>query len=167
MHRTFETWQVHQLQRLGDAEPQRLAAVMLALFEHFPDLYVDLAIAAVDQGELSIQEAAERLKIPVSEVESKFEAFHQGDQIGRRHVVRIGDVARLINSQITVWEVAREYRLHKSIPLLKASFPSIPTSELQAAIRYAEANPEEIEALITRYETAYAKAPNGESNLLK
>jgi uncharacterized protein (DUF433 family) len=64
-----------------------------------------------------------------------------------------GNVARLAEARIPIWEIVREFRKLGSVELLREAFPFLTPSELVAAMRYAEAHPSEIEAQIQQFES--------------
>lgn len=155
-----ESWQLPQLQRLGKLDPERLETVLNTLWRQYPDLFAELAIAAVDQEELSVIECCDRLHLSPEQVEERLIAY-------RRAVVPIDSavvhddtkkhVARLAKGQAAVWEVVREYRKLGSVERLRESFPGVTEGELAAALRYAQENREEVEALIEEYESVLAQ----------
>lgn len=150
--RSFEPWQLTQLQRLGEINPARLEELLQALWNRYPFLYEELVISAIDAGSLSLQEGSDKLSMPEDILQAKLEHFHN---TGDHRIDMIGGVARLVSSQVAVWEVYRDFERSGSLDHLVSSFPGIPISELKAALRYAEAHQEEIKALIDRYEAAY------------
>jgi uncharacterized protein (DUF433 family) len=152
--RVFETWQMDQLNRIGAKAPARLEEFLLAIWNRYPALYEELAINAVDEGALTQEEAAERLGLTVAEVQERLTHLHH---TGDHRLDIVNGVARLVSCGISVWEVVREFRANPDLEHLSASFPSIPMSELRAALRYAQAHPEEIEAQIEEFENLYAK----------
>ena len=157
----FEPWQLAQLQRLGLLDPERVETILNTVWRSYPGLLEDLAIAAVDQEQLSVEACAEQLVIDVAHVEERLIEFRQKNARfdydwavvfdGRSHI------ARLAESQVAVWEIVREYRKLGSVERLTESFPSLPKSELAAALVYAEQNPSEIEQQIARYEETIQK----------
>ena len=150
--REFESWQVDQLARLGETNPQRLEELLQALWNRYPFLYEELAIAAVDRGSLSPEDAAQKLGISPTLLQEKLVHYH--DTGDHRIAVKDG-VARLVSSQVAVWEVYRDFERSGNLDHLMSTFPGIPISELKAALRYAECHMEEIHGLIERYENAY------------
>ena len=155
----LEPWQLRQLQRLAALDPERIEAVLNTVWAQYPNLYRETAIAAVDQEELGVHECADRLGIYPDEVEAQVIAFRHNTVAYDRAVVldECTRVARLLEGQVAVWEVVREYRKLGSVERLKESFPMLPEGELAAALKYAEAHPQEIEALIGEYESVLAK----------
>ena len=157
----FEPWQLAQLQRLGQLDPERVETILNTLWHSYPGLLGDLAIAAVDQEQLSLEACASLLEITVEDVESRLIEFRQKSARFDYDwaVVMDGNssVARLADSQVAVWEIVREFRKLGSVERLTESFPSLPKSELAAALVYAEQNPGEIEGQILRYEEMIEK----------
>lgn len=150
--REFESWQVDQLARLGETNPQRLEELLQALWNRYPFLYEELAIAAVDRGTLSRDDATSKLGLSKDMLEQKLEHYHD---TGDHRIAVKGGVARLVSSQVAVWEVYRDFERSGNLDHLMSTFPGIPISELKAALRYAESHMEEIRQLIERYEDAY------------
>lgn len=150
--RAFEPWQLKQLERIAQTNPDRLEELLQALWNRYPFLYEELVIASVDQGHLSEEDAASRMSVPVAMVNEKLEHFHN---TGDHRIDIVGGVARLVSSHVAVWEVYRDFEESGSLDHLMETFPGIPISELKAAIRYAEAHMDEIRDSIARYEAAY------------
>ncbi len=150
--REFESWQLEQLIRIGETNPGRMGELLQVLWNRYPFLFEELAIGAVDRGSLSLDEAAETLKVSPDELKVKLEHFHD---TGDHRIAVKGGVARLVSSQVAVWEVYRDFERSGNLDHLMSTFPGIPISELKAALRYAEAHTEEIRELIDRYESAY------------
>jgi uncharacterized protein (DUF433 family) len=60
-----------------------------------------------------------------------------------------GRRARIAGTGIDVWEVVREYRANSGdLDTLRQAFHWLQERQLQAALRYAESYPEEIEAFV-------------------
>ncbi len=157
MWRVIEPWQLQQLQRMASLDPERVETVLNTLWNSYPGLFEELAVSAVDHEALTLDECAERIGTDSAEVGRQLFAFRTTCVREDRLVVLDGTVARLSEGQVAVWEVVREYRKLGSVERLAAAFPSLTQRELAAALKYAEANPEEIEAQITRYEEAVGK----------
>jgi uncharacterized protein (DUF433 family) len=155
----LETWQLLQLQRLATLDPDRVELMLNTLWNQFPGLYTEIAVSAVDQETLSISECAERLDIDEQQVEIDLVDFRRSGRSIEHAVVRDErrKVACLAEGGLPVWEVIREYRKLGSVERLKASFPSLSQGELAAALRYAEAHPDEIESLISDFENVIAR----------
>jgi uncharacterized protein (DUF433 family) len=152
----FEPWQLAQLQRLASIDRPRCVAAIQSLFEADPALYEALVILATDQRTLTLEEAAERLCATVADVEVRLQAFRSQELAEEGLVTLDGPTktARLANGAIAVWEIVREYRRVGSVELLETSFPGLSRAEVSAALRYARAQPEEINMQIARYEEA-------------
>ena len=106
-------------------------------------------IMAADEGQVSLQEVAELLSIGREEAESKLAHYHS---TGDHRIEIIDGVAKLVSCRIAVWEVEREYRKGSSVSALAAMYPSLPMSEIKAALRYADTHPDEINAMIEKFE---------------
>lgn len=130
------------------------------LWRQYPELFDELAISAVDQEQLSIDACASLLDIEPRAVEDRLLAFRRIAVPFDSAVVHddsVKHVARLANGQIAIWEIVREFRKLGSAEKLRDSFPGVPEGELAAALRYAQAHTDEIDAMITEYEEVLAK----------
>lgn len=156
MWNVIEPWQLQQLQRLASMDPERVETILNTLWRQYDGLFAELAVLATDQEELSVERCAQLLGVSPEEVERRMLAFRVAVR-NERAVVHDGTVARLHEGRIPVWEVVREYRKLGSVERLAESFPSLTQGELAAALKYAEANPEEIEGQIARYEEVLVK----------
>ena len=155
----LESWQLQQLQRLAALDPERVELVLNTIWNQYPGLYTELAVSAVDQEMLSVQEGAERLDVDESQVEKDLLDYRMCARSIETAVVhdQLRKVACLAQGGVPVWEVIREYRKLGSVQSLTASFPSLSAGELAAAIRYCEAHHDEIESLISDYENVLAR----------
>ena len=157
----FETWQLAQLQRLGLLDPERVETILNTVWRSYPGLHEDLAIAAVDQEQLTVNECARQLEVPQSKVEERLIEFRQKNARFDYDWAVVYDgksqIARLADSQVAIWEIVREYRKLGSVERLTEAFPSLPKSELAAALVYADEHPSEIEQQISRYEEIIQK----------
>ena len=150
--REFQPWQLKELELLGQLNPGRLEELLQALWNRYPFLYEELAIRAVGDGTLSLEAASIQLNLIPEELQHKLEHFQN---TGDHRIDMIGGVARLVSSQVAVWEVYRDFERSGNLDHLMSNFPGIPISELKAALRYAESHSDEIRASIDRYESAY------------
>ena len=137
---------------LGQLNPGRLEELLQALWNRYPFLYEELAIRAVGDGTLSVEDASGQLHLTKDEIEGKLEHFQN---TGDHRIDMIGGVARLVSSQVAVWEVYRDFEKSGNLDHLMTHFPGIPISELKAALRYSESHMDEIRTSINRYESAY------------
>lgn len=155
----LESWQITQLQRLSNLDPERAELFLNTLWNSFPGLFEELAISAVDQEIISVEECSLKLDRSEYDVEQELLRFRKRSHQHDCAVIHDGDknVARLAEGRVPVWEVVREYRKLGSVERLRQSFPGIAEGELAAALRYAEANTEEIEDLIGQYEDVLAR----------
>jgi uncharacterized protein (DUF433 family) len=155
----LEPWQITQLQRLAAHDAERVETVLNTLWRQYPGLLEELAISAVDQEELGVEECASLLRMDIDAVNQRLAAFRKR-AIDPETTIVLDDltsVARLSEGQVAVWEVVREYRKLGSVERLASAFPGLTEPELAAALKYADGNPEEIEALILRYEEALTR----------
>ncbi len=161
MWTTFETWQLAQLQRLSQTDTEQVETVMNTVWNSYPGLLSQLAISAVDQEQLSVDACATLLNVDIEEIEAALLEFRQKnarcDYQWAVVVDRDSSIAKLADSRVAVWEIVREYRKLGSVERLVEAFPTLPKSELAAALTYAEQNPGEIEAQIDKYETILQK----------
>lgn len=161
MWTTFESWQLGQLQRLSQTDPERVETILNTIWKSYPGLLSDLAIAAVDQEQLSVDGCAELLDTDTDKVERCLMEFRQKNakfEYDWAVVVDNGSsIAKLVDSHVAIWEIVREFRKLGSVERLTEAFPSLPKSELAAALVYAEQNPSEIEEQINKYETILQK----------
>jgi uncharacterized protein (DUF433 family) len=131
------------------------------LWNSYPGLLDELAIAAVDQEQLSVDDCAKLLGKDVQAVEQRLVEFRQGHSaVVSELAVVIGEnssIAKLADSHVAVWEVIREYRKLGSVERLTEAFPSLPKSDLAAALVYADQNPAEIEEQMSKYEEILQK----------
>lgn len=154
----LESWQLPQLQRLARLDPQRVEMMLNTLWNQYPGLYTELAISAVDQELLSVEDCATRLGVGEEQIEQDLLDFRLcAGSIESAVVQDRRNIACLAQGGIAVWEVIREFRKFGSVESLRSAFPGLSESELAAALRYAEGHPDEIEALISDYENVLAR----------
>ncbi|OJU64133.1 MAG: hypothetical protein BGO01_18560 [Armatimonadetes bacterium 55-13] len=150
-----------QLLRLAQVDSERVETMLNTLWNSYPGLLGELAIAAVDQEQLSVDKCAEILKISTDEVDRRLLEFRKRtikeDYDWAVVVDRDSSIAKLAESSVAVWEIVREYRKLGSVERLTETFPSLPKSELAAALVYAEQHPAEIEDQISKYESILRK----------
>lgn len=154
MWQTLEDWQLTQLRRLAALDGERTETVLNTVWNSYPGLFEQVALSAVDQGELTPERCAELLETTAEDVIFKLAQFRK---IVARHsnsaiVQQSGKDAKIAGGNVSVWEVVREFRKIGSVERLVEAFPSLSTSELAAALKYASDNPEEVEEQISRYE---------------
>jgi uncharacterized protein (DUF433 family) len=160
MWTTYETWQLAQMQRLAKSDPERVETILNTLWNSYPGLLGDMAIAAVDQEQLSVDDCAKLLNIGIADVELRLLEFRIKSakwDCDLAVVVEGQSCARLADSNLAVWEIVREFRKLGSVERLTEAFPSLPKAELAAALVYAEKNPGEIEEQISKYEEILRK----------
>lgn len=156
MWKSLENWQLSQLGRLANVDAERLESLLNTLWEQYPGLFEQLALMALDQKQISIEYCATKLQISESECVERLKQLQRGLVESRDPLIvqEAGQVARVADGSVAVWEIVREYRKIGSLEGLIESFPSLSTGDLGAALKYGQQHPEEIEALIERYETA-------------
>lgn len=153
----IEDWQLAQLERLSQLDPERVETMLNTLWNSYPGLLEELATLAVDKGQITLEAFAVASGISVEEAETRLHAFRNAGFRLETAVVHSQNIARLAKGQVAVWEVVREYRKLGSVEMLKTVFPGLSESELASALRYAERNPDEIQAQIDDYERMLAR----------
>ena len=158
MWHVLEPWQFSQLKRLASFDPERIETTLNLVWNAYPGLFEEVCVSAVDQEQLTVARCAEILGADERRVEELLHQFRSRPPQPAAAVVRDERaVARLAEGHVAVWEIVREYRKLGSVERLVDSFASLSRGELAAALKYAEQNPAEIEALISRYEELLAK----------
>lgn len=148
-----EDWQLHSLTRLATQDPDRVETALNTLYRQFPGLREELAIMAVDQEQLSVDDCARLLAIEVTEVEARLFAFRHRARFETAVIQDPGNkIARLADGKVAVWEVIREFRRLGSAERVRDAFPGLNEGDLASAFRYAQEHPIEIEKLISDYE---------------
>ena len=150
-----QTWTLRQLERLEARDPGSTAEALRELLANHPALRESVVIGAAEEDQITLAEGAERLGFDPDDMTRRV-VDHR-----RRNGTSVDpdggpNGPRLRGSQVAVWEIVREYRLHGSLDGLTRDFPAIPRKELEAALDYAESNPEQIEGFIDRYESLFA-----------
>lgn len=155
----LEGWQSSQLERLAQMDPERAEAVLNTLWAVCPGLLEDMAISAVDQEALPVDECARLIGVEPQEVERRLIDFRKHTLNLERAVVSGGctNGAKLAGGQVAVWEIIREFRKLGSVARLRECFPSLSEGELASAFLYAEGHKGEIEEKIGAYENMLAR----------
>jgi uncharacterized protein (DUF433 family) len=141
-------------------DPKRVEQGLNNLWNSTPGLFEDLAIAAVDQEMLSVDEVSKLLLVDEREVETRLFEYRQRAKNFDALVIHdeMRKAACLVEGGVMVWEVVLEYRkLGSSLEELKSAFPSLSERDLACALRYAESHADEIEGCISDYELIRAK----------
>lgn len=148
------SWPLDQLARLAKHNPERVESVLLKVLHSDPELMIDLVIGAVDQEMLTIQQASEWTGLEHYEVERRLYDFRHAVAFAEVTIEREprAGIARLAGVNVAVWEIVREYRKVGSVEALRHSFPDLSRKDLAVALRFAEANPAEIQNQIEQYE---------------
>lgn len=155
MSQSTDPWLVSQLVRLAKANPLRYETFARRLQANQPDLYEELALMAVESGQISEDEAAAFLETDSGNVAVRLDIYRQVGEGETKGILIETDehgIARLADTGVTVWEIVHKYRALGSIEALKESYPSLTDGELRAALRYADRNAQEIEDHIAEYE---------------
>ena len=152
MGKSLSQWALCELCQLADRDPQRADRIVEALWAAHPRLLGELAIAAVENGQISAEQAAEVLAVSAEEVKSRVETFRKGQKPSAPIEDDGTGIARLAEGHVPVWEVVREYRKTYDIDHLALAFPALTPAELDAAIDYGKQHPDEIDNLIVKYE---------------
>lgn len=148
-----------QLQRLASSEPERAEQALNCLWGNIPGLYDELALAAVDQEMLSVEEGATLLAVDVAEVEGRLVEYRTREKSFESVVIHdeMRKAACLAEGRILVWEIVLEHRKLGSLEELKAAFPGLTQFEIVSALKYAESHEDEIEGCISDYEQFRAR----------
>ncbi len=159
MSARLETWQLAQLQRMANCEPEKVEGLLNTLWSSHPGLFDELAIAAIDQEMLTVDEGSKLLSLNESEIEERLLEYRQRSKNYETVVIHdeMRKAACLSQGGIPVWEVVLEYRKLGSVDMLKAAFPSLTEGDLTSALKYAETHSEEIEHCISDYELIRAR----------
>lgn len=154
----LEPWQLSQLQRLAKFDPERVETILNTLWAMYPTLRAELGIAAVEQHELTVAEAAHQLELSEGEVEKRLAVHRKAlSEWGQAHIAVTPRGAQVEDSQVFVWEIVREYRKLGSVDRLTEAFPGLTVGQLGSAMNYARDHAQEIEDAITAYEEMQAK----------
>lgn len=153
MGKPLSQWALCELCRLADRDPQRADRIVEALWTAHPRLLGELAIAAVDNKQITAEEAGEVLAVSADEVRSRVETFRKSQRPSAPIVEDDGTgIARLAEGHVPVWEVVREYRKTHDVQNLALAFPALTPAELDAALDYGKEHAIEIDNLIVKYE---------------
>lgn len=153
MGKPLSQWTLCELCRIAETDHQRVDRIVEALWAAHPRLLSELAIAAVDHGEITAEDAAHALSVSPEEVTSRVETFRKDARPKAPIVEDDGaGIARLAEGHVPVWEVVREYRKTHDLESLATAFPALTNTELEAAVIYGNEHPDEIDNLITTYE---------------
>ena len=155
MTTTLGHWILPQLERLARSHPERIDDLLESVRHTRPDLFDEFHLMAIEHGQLSRAEVAERLGADPSVVETRLQVYREAMTFATKSQVIEMDrhgVARIADKQITVWEIVREYRRTDKVEKMGAAFPGLSEGEIRAALIYAGRNPDEIGAQIRVYE---------------
>lgn len=147
------TWPLQQFNRLAQHHPDRMAPYLRTLFESHPELLSHLAVGAIDQEQVSLDDATRVTGKSADELEQQLIEYRnsvvaQGDLIERE----LHGIACVAGKPIAVWEIVRQHRKHSSIDQLTVDFPVLTRSEISAALRFAASHGQEMDDLIQAYE---------------
>lgn len=153
----YREWQLRLLARTLETDPERFDEILEHGFVAFPSLKEELVLGAVHQGYLDVAHAADFLHLTVDRFEEIYENYLDDHRsIGLVIVRSDRGEAILADSKVPVWEIVRAYRKNPSVEALDARFPGISAVEIEASLRYARHNSEEIESGISQYENRRA-----------
>ena len=141
--------------RLAKTNPERFDTFLKRVQVNQPDIYEELALMAVENGDLSAENCAVCLQTDEPSVNVRLEIYRQVEGKETKGILIETDehgVARLSEAGVKVWEIVHMYRKLGSLESLKESYHSLTDGELRAALRYADRNQEEVEARIQEYE---------------
>lgn len=154
MSQSAEMWLVDQLRRMAKTQPERFEGFALRLKQALPNEYEELALMALDDGGLSNAECAVALEIGEEELDVRFEGFRNNNDDMPDGVIErdTQGVARVVDTQVAVWEIVRVFRRAGSVTALKETYNALSERELRAALAYAGSNPDEVCLCIEQYE---------------
>jgi uncharacterized protein (DUF433 family)/predicted HTH domain antitoxin len=148
----LEHWQVVQLERLSSVEHDRVESALNTLWDAHPDLLRDVTVAAIEEGQVTLERGAQLLKVDLAEAERLVADYRRRALRRCCVVVCDGSVAKLADGGLPVWEVIRVYRRLGSFEKLQDAFGNLSRQTLESALAYAAANSAEIENQIAKYE---------------
>lgn len=159
MWHAFEDWQLNQLARVATIDQELIETSLNTLWRQAPGLFEQVVLSACSQGEIPAERAMAMLDLDEESLNYRLMMFRKSSVVvaGSAVVEAAGRPATLAGGSISVWEVVREYRKIGSIERLVESFPTLTTSELLAAVKYAANHPQEIEEQIAAYEETVAR----------
>lgn len=149
-------WQLDCLTSLARQDAELVQSALHSLWQQFPGLHREVVVRAVARKKLSSERGAQMLNLDVAEVTT---LVKQKSAVLRTALVECeeGRPARLPDCRLPVWEVVRKHRELGSPEATVEYFPGLGRCELEAALAYAEANAEEVDALIDQYESYCAQ----------
>jgi uncharacterized protein (DUF433 family) len=149
-----EHWLVPEIERLARSGPDRIEGILQALRSAAPEVHCELVLMALDNGNLSQEEAASRLGTDEVTVAIRLELFRQSHSESNSQTIvhDKNQVARIANKHVAVWEIVREFRRAGSVGAMRDSFPTLTELELRTALAYAGRHPDEIAGRIAEYE---------------
>jgi uncharacterized protein (DUF433 family) len=152
MWTSMEPWQVAQLERLSRIDHDRVETALNSLWQSCPEIFQQITIAAIDESQITRERGAQILKLSLDDVDQMLADFRRKALKRCCVVVTGGSAAKLADGGLPVWEVVRVFRKVGSMEKLQEAFNGVSPQTLESALEYAEANPDEIEKLISRYE---------------
>lgn len=160
MSQTIDLWLVDQLRRMAKTQPERFEGFVRSLQQALPAEFEELALMAVDEGSLQASDCAVVLMVDSEELNVRLEGYRNNTDDLPDGLIEIDGnrVARIVDTQVAVWEVVRVFRRVGSVAELKQAYNSLSERELRAALAYAGNNPDEIAASIEQYEAVVNRA---------
>lgn len=154
MSQPNDLWIVDQLRRMAKTQPERFEGLVLALRQTMPAEYEELALMALDEGSLTNTTCAAVLCIGEDELDVRLEGFRNNNEDLPDGLIEVDShgVARVVETQVSVWEIVRVFRRAGSVAALKETYNALSERELRAALAYAGNNPDEIGENIRQYE---------------
>ncbi len=159
MWQKLEDWQLNQLRRMATLDQERAETILNTVWNSYPGLFDHVVLSAVDQSEITIERCAELLELDTDAALCRLAQFRKA-AVSHSNVALVqvdGTDAKIAGGNVSVWEVVREYRKIGSVDRLVEAFPTLSTTELAAALKYASQHTSEIEEQITRYEDTLAR----------
>lgn len=155
MSTSSEHWLASQLGRLAKTNPERFESFARRVQASQPDIWEELALMALQNGDLNTEACAICLETDPGSVAVRLEIYRQVEDNETAGVVIETDehgVARLSEAGVNVWEIVYKHRDLGSIEALKEAYLALTDGELRAALGYADRHPDEIDARIAEYE---------------
>src|SRR5258706_16007761 len=77
MWTSLEPWQLSQLERLSRIDHDRVESALNDLWESCPEIFLQVTIAAVDDGQITPERGAQILKLSVEEIDQALADFRR------------------------------------------------------------------------------------------
>lgn len=155
MTTTLGHWIIPQLERMAKSHPEKIDDLLEAIRHSRPDIFDELHLMAIEHGQLTKEDAAERLHADSAVVQNRLEVYREAMTFASESQVIEKDrhgVAKISEKHVSVWEIVREYRRTDSVEAMRGAFPGLSEGELRAALIYAGRHPDEVGSQIRAYD---------------